>query len=390
MANGVSDAGFSRKRLEEILTDKNAAVKSVLGDNLNLSPESPDGQINGVYSESDAALWELAEACYNAFAPSKASGNTLSDLVEINGITREPAIASTVTLTITGTNGTLIPAGSLVSTSDGSSEFATDANATISGGSISVAATSTSVGPVEATSGTLTVIESPITGWDTVNNASDAIVGQNEETDADLRARRKLSVARASKATVDTILAELLQVIGVQSAFIFENDTDVVDPTTGTPANSFQCVVQGGADADVASAIFNEKPVGISTFGSTTTGVLDSQGVNHNINYTRPTDVPIYVIVNLTTNSDYPPDGDDLIKQNIVDYTDGTLVAGRGFFVGDDIINSELYTPTNLILGHTIDNILIGIAPTPTLEDDIAIDFDEVSSFTIANITVNS
>lgn len=389
MSNGVTTSGFSRKRLDEILADKNAAVKGVLGDNLNLSPESPDGQINGVYSESDANLWELAEACYNAFAPSKAVGNTLSDLVQINGITREPAVASTVTLDITGTNGTLIPQGSLVSAVDNSSTFSTDADVTIIAGVASVSATSIVTGPISAPIGTLTNIDNPITGWSTVTNSNPAVEGQNEETDAELRARRELSVTRAAKAIVNAILAEILSVDGVEKAFVYDNDTSVTDPNTGTPANQFQCVVLGGSDIDVATAIFNEKPVGISSFGTTTTVVLDSQGFSHNINYTRPAAIPIYVIVNLTTNGNFPSGGIDDIKQNIVDYANGILVQGRGFSVGETVINSELYTPINLVPGHTVDSLLIGLAPNPTLSDDIAIAFNEVSEFTAANIEVN-
>ena len=391
MVNGVSIDGFTRKRLDEILSDKNTAVQSVLGSNLNLSPESPDGQINGVYSESDANLWELAEACYNAFAPAKATGNTLSDLVKINGITREPAVASTVSLTISGTPSTNIPIGSLVSTSDGSTAFSTDVAAIIGGGgTVVVQATATLTGPLEASAGTVTVIDSPITGWLSVTNIADAVIGQNEETDAELRIRRELSVSKPAKAIVETILAEILEVDGVVEAFVFENDSSLVDPETGTPANQFQSVVLGGDDTNIAEAIFNEKPVGIASFGTTTVAVTDSQGFNHDINFTRPTQITIYIIVNLTINSNYPSEGDDNIKQSIVDYADGLLVSGRGFGVGDNIIHSELYTPINLTPGHTVDSLFIGTSPAPAGASDLIIDFDQVSEFIIGNITVNS
>jgi len=390
MANGITSEGFQRKRLDEILSDKNAAVQSVLGSNLNVSPESPDGQINGVLSESDANLWEIAEACYNAFSPSKSTGDSLSNLVQINGITREPASASTVELVMTGTNGTVIPIGSLVSASDESSIFTTTTEAVITLGVATAQAQANETGPISALAGTLTTIDSPITGWDTVDNLADAIEGQNEETDAELRARRELSVTKAAKAIVDTILAELLDVSGVTNAFVFENDNDSVDPITGTPARKFQCVVLGGSDIDVATAIFNEKPIGIGSFGSTTQPILDSQGIAHDINFTRPASIDIFVIVNLTTNSLYPADGDDIIKQNIVDYADGTLVVGRGFSVAEDVINSELYTPVNLVQGHTVDSILIGLSASPTSSNDIPIAFNQVSNFTLANIVVNS
>ena len=119
MAFGLSDTGFSIKRLDDILADKNTAVTDVFGPDINLTPQSPDGQINGTLSESDADLWELALAVYNAFNPSAATGNALSALVQLNGINRAGATPSTVSLDLTGINTTVIPAGSLVSTDSG-------------------------------------------------------------------------------------------------------------------------------------------------------------------------------------------------------------------------------------------------------------------------------
>jgi len=390
MSNGLSSTGFTRKRLAEIIQDMDADFKSVFGDNLNTSPESPDGQIIGATSGSFADLWEIAEGVYNVFNPSAATGVALSNLVQINGITRQAAIASTVSLTLTGVNGTLVPLGSLVSTSDGSVTFSTDADATIPpAGFIDAAATATATGEVPAVAGTTTVIDTPITGWNSVTNATDAVEGSAEESDPELRARRELSVAKPAKGILETILAEVLAIDNVEEAFIFENTTLNADASTNTPGKAFQVVVLGGADASIANAIFDEKPIGIESFGTTIIPVVDSQLTSHNIGFTRPSTVSIHIIVNVDTFSNFPPDGADTIKQNIVDYADGVLVQGRGFGVGDDIIQTELYTPINDVQGHSITSVLIGIAASPTLEDDITIDFDEVSNFVIGDIVVN-
>lgn len=63
---GISAEGFKRKRLDQLLAELNDEVKSIFGDNFNVSPESPDGQVNGTISESNANLWEIAEESYNA------------------------------------------------------------------------------------------------------------------------------------------------------------------------------------------------------------------------------------------------------------------------------------------------------------------------------------
>lgn len=387
---GVTSTGFKRKRLDAILADLNAEMKSIFGENLNVSPESPDGQINGVKAESDANLWEIAEAAYNAFNPNAASGSALSNLVLLNFITRGEAKASTVTLTLTGLNGAVIPAGSQVSTSDNIVSFTTDSEVTIPGsGTVTVPATATETGPIEAVAGSITLIDTPVTGWSTVTNLADADIGENEETDVELRARRANSIARLATSVAASILAEVLEVVNVDEAFIYENDQATTDTVTGTPPNQFQVVVKDGDDTEIAQAIYKHKPIGIQSFGTTTIPVTDTQGNNHNIRFTRPTVIPIYVVVNIKVFSIYPINGSDTIKQNIVDYANSVLIPGRGFGVGDDIILSELFTPINTVPGHTIESVFIGIAPSPTLEEDLVIDFDQVSEFDVVNITVN-
>ncbi len=387
---GISPEGFKRKRLDQLLEELNAEVKSIFGDNFNVSPESPDGQVNGTISESNANLWEIAEDSYNAFNPSSATGVTLSNLVQLNGITRLPATSSRAQLTLTGTAGTTIPLGSLVSTSDTGDQFSTEAQVTLDGGGNgTVFAASVISGPVEALAGTITSIDTPITGWSTANNLADADIGTNEETDVELRSRREQSVARDAQAIIDAIFAAVANVPGVTQTVVLENDTNAVDGN-GLPPHSFQVIAVGGVDEDIANAIWLKKPAGILSFGSTTTQIIDSQGIPHDISFSRPTTVDIYVEVDLTTFAEYPANGDDLIKQAIVDYANGDLIAGRGFSLADDVIYTRLYTPINSVQGHEIDALRIGTSPSPVVTSNIPISATETSNFLVINITVNS
>lgn len=387
---GISPEGFKRKRLDQLLEELNDEVKAIFGDNFNVSPESPDGQINGVISESNANLWEIAEESYNAFNPSAATGNTLSNLVQLNGITRLAATSSRSQVSLTGTPGTVIPANSLISTNDTGDQFSTESDVTLDGsGNASVFASSVDTGPISALAGTLTEIDTPITGWSSANNPADADEGTNEETDAELRARRERSVARDAQAIIDAIFAGVADIEGVTQVVVLENDTNLID-TNGLPPHSFHVIAVGGVDQDIADIIWLKKPAGILSFGSTTVEVTDSQGIPHDISFSRPTEIDIYVEVDLTTFSEYPSNGDDLIKQAIVDYANGDLVEGRGFGLSDDVIYTRLYTPINSVQGHEIDGLRIGTSPSPTGTDNIPISITEISKFTIANIVVNS
>lgn len=388
---GVTPEGFNRKRLDLLLLELNGAVQIALGENVNLSPESPDGQINGSVSESNANLWEIAEESYDAFNPSAVTGVTQDNLYQLNGVARLPATSSIVTVTITGTQSTVVPIGSLISTSDLGDQFSTNAEVIIPvSGNIDVLSSSVDKAPIKALAGTLTQIDTPITGWDSVTNSLDALVGTDEETDPEFRARREQSVARDAQAIIDAIFAEIRSIANVTQVTVLENDTNVGPDINGLPAHSVHAIVVGGDNTSIAEAIFLKKTLGATTFGTTTVPVNDDQGIPHDISFSRPTEIPIFVVVNLTTFSGYPADGDDQIKQAIVDYANGDLIVGRGFLLGDDVIHSEIYTPVNTIPGHTVDSLFIKISSPADLTVDISIAITETSQFTIANITVNS
>jgi uncharacterized phage protein gp47/JayE len=377
---GIQSTGFILKPLDVILSELNVEFKSIFGDTINLDPESPDGQINGIFSNSHSDLWEIAEECYNAYNPAAAVGTALDNLAALAGLTRLQATGSTASLDLTGVNGTLIPQGSLVEADDGL-QFATDADVTIAGGVATVNATATETGPRIALAGSITTIATPVAGWSTVTNPADAVEGTDEETDAELRVRREASVAFPSQALVDSIFSAIANLDGVISVAILENDSSSVDGNGQVP-HSVQAVVFGGDDTEIAEAIFQEKPVGIATDGTTTVAVDDIQGNSYNVKFTRPAPVGIYVTVTLTTNSEYPSDGDDLIKQAIVDY------AEANFGASEDVIYSRLYTPINSIPGHQIDNLEIGTSPSPSGTSNIAIAFNQISDFDIANIVI--
>tara|TARA_R110000851_G_scaffold96792_2_gene209944 strand:+ start:25771 stop:26949 length:1179 start_codon:yes stop_codon:yes gene_type:complete len=387
---GVTSEGFKTKRLDQLLTELNNEVKAIFGENFNVSPESPDGQINGVVSESNANLWEIAQDSYNAFNPSAATGNSLSNLVQLNGISRLAATSTRTQLTLTGTIGTLILAGSLVSTSDTNTQFSTEVNVTLDGsGNGTVFASTITTGPISALSGTITTIDTPITGWSTVTNLADADEGTDEETDVELRARRDKSVAKDAQAIIDAIFSGVGDILGVTQTVVLENDTNLVD-TNGLPPHSFEVIVVGGLDTDIGDVIWLKKPAGILSFGTSTVVVLDSQGLPHDISFSRPTEVDIFVEVVVSKFPDYPVDGDDRIAQAIVDYANGELVAGRGFSLSDDVIYTRLYTPINSIQGHEIDTLFIDTTASPAAVVNIPIGVNEISTFTLANILVTS
>lgn len=196
---------------------------------------------------------------------------------------------------------------------------------------------SDTLGSIEATSGVVTRIVTPISGLTSVVNSEDLIIGRERETDEEFRLRIKTSSSTQGKATKDAITTRLRDTDGVSYAIVYENDTTIEDGD-GRPPKSFEAVVQGGTDEDVAATIWEVKGCGIETFGSETVATLDIDGQSQEVKFSRPTavNVAIRVWYVLYTEEDLPVNAVDAVKASIVE-----TVNALG--INEDLITGRLY-----------------------------------------------
>lgn len=375
--------GLTRSRLDERLAALQAAIQAIFGPSLNLDPDTIDGQTIGIFAESISNLDQLVEDVYHSFNPQSATGLALSRLVQLNGIRRIEGTYSTVTIRCIGSQGTVIPAGSLVKSTSTNATFQTIADATIDGtGQVDVAAQASVKGAVLAPAATLTKIDTPIFGWQTASNPLDAVPGRDEETDEKLRLRRRASTSTPGQAILDAVYGALSNIPAVLQAKVYENSTDTTDGNS-LPPHSIYCIVEGGADADILNTIWLKKTAGTTTYGTTSGSVNDSMGNPHTLKFSRPTSVNAYVTVNLHTRPGWPTDG----VQRIKDALTAWAVANQS--IGEEVIQSRLFDPINSVPGHSIDSLYIGTAAGPTGTANIAVPFDGLSRFDSTRIVVN-
>lgn len=386
---GLTADGLVIKRQADIKAELQAAYRSVFGPAINLDDRSPLGQIIGVHSEREADIWELVEVVYNSRFPDTATGLSLDNVATITNVTRMAATYSEVTGRVSGDNGTVVPVGFIASVAGNkTARFVTTESGTISGGYVDLAFQAESTGPVEAPVGTLTVVETPVSGVTAVNNSTEAIVGRAVETDSELRIRRLRVLARAGTATVNGIRNAVLAVADVSQCMVIENASGTTDGD-GRPPYSFETVALGGTDQAIGDAIFSAKPAGIETYGSTSVTVVDSQKISHTINFSRPTQVPINVEISVHPNTDpdegdiYPSNGDDLIKAAILAYTEAN------YYMGHDVIISQFYTPVNTVAGVLSISIRISDDGGSTWQStNLAISANEIATFDTSRMTV--
>ena len=242
--------------------------------------------------------------------------------------------------------------------------------------------TAVNAGPVTGEANTITSIQTPKTGWDAVTNPTAVVAGENVETDEELRERFRVSKYVIATNILEALYSELIGLSTVTEVQIYENDTDVTD-INGVPAHSFLPIILGGDPIDIAQSIWENKPLGIRSYGNTTQNIFDSQGFVHEIGFERPNPVDIYIRMNLTTDPNYPQNGDDLIKSNLASYF------SSNFGIGDDVIYSRLYTPINSVPGHQVNTLEVSTNGVTWVTTNIVVPFNGIATLESMNITIS-
>ena len=161
-----------------------------------------------------------------------------------------------------------------------------------------------------------------------VTNPVDFTKGRLSEGDEDYRLRLLSSEGNSGKATKPKIEQSLRKVEGVDFVLVEENDTIDID-LKGRPPKSYECFVSGGSEDEIAVVVWDTKPAGISTTGKITKVVVDDNGDEQYVKFSRPDNeyAFIKVVYSVYDPNKFPSNGEDLIAEAIVSY--GKSVSGQ-------------------------------------------------------------
>lgn len=389
---GVTVDGFVIKPQTEIEADMVADAKgrSELGPDLDYSSTSPLGQIFGVAGAALAEVWELSAAVYASGDPEAAVGVPLDNVASLTGTLRPEARASVAVCTLNLDDGVSVPAGSIVSpagreqilfTLDEAVENTSGVTADFPG-----TFTCTVTGAINVDAGQLTVIGSPITGWNSVTNAEDAVPGRDVASNQELRALRAQELARRGGSTVSAIRADVLQVEGVDSVIVLENKRGMVD-VNGLPGHSFEVILDDGEipaadDDDVAQAILDSAPAGIEDGGTSSGEATDSEGLTHELHFSRVERKNVYVSLTLTVNDLFPTNGPELVADAIV-------AAGNTYRPGDTAVALYLRSQAFSVSGVVdVPVFTLGYTASPVGTANLPVSFRQRNTFDTGRVVV--
>jgi uncharacterized phage protein gp47/JayE len=322
-------------------------------------------------------------AIYNAFSPATAQGAGLSSVVKINGLRRLSPSASTVTVTITGTVGTVITGGAALDANN--VPWTLPLTVTIpSAGTIDVVATCSIQGALPAGPNSLTTLQSPVLGVVTVHNAAAAAEGAPVETDAALRVRQSQSVALPSLTIFNGIVAALQALTGVTRVRGLENNTSSTD-ANGIPANTLAFIVEGGVTSAIQNAIFARITPGIATTGAISTTITDANGSTRLIKYGTPVGATISVALTVKALAGWSVTTEPLIAAAVVAFLSALPIGANVSYTGLIVPAYLLGTPYSATFNITAMTVQKNSA-TP-VSVDIQLAYNEAAVAAPTNVT---
>lgn len=377
----IDDAGLHIPTYADIRDDLIEQFKNIYGQDIYLENDSQDYQMIAAFALKTYDTMQLLQIVYNNQSPKSAVGSGLDSLVKLNGIKRKSASYSTCVLTLTGTPGTTIAAG--IVQDEAGHNWTLPANLNFISATIATTAQCQDIGAIEAPIGSINKIYTPQKGWTAVTNAVLAITGDPIETDAELKARQTISVAIPSQNMLDSTIAGIASLTGVQRYKVYDNDSNITD-AKGIPGHSIAAVVEGGLDESVAEQIYLRKGPGAGTYGNVSTSFVNSDGLTIIINYFRPTYVPIGVTLTIRRGTQYTSEIGDKIISNLGAYLTGLDIGFNVTFTGTLI---AAMSAVQTLGKPEFEYIGLSIGRDGTMDaTDIAIAFNEAAS--VGEITI--
>lgn len=376
-----------------VQTEVENEYKAVFGQDLVTTPNTPQGVLITAEVTARANVLRNNATVANQINPNLAGGVFLDAIWALTGGQRLSASYSVVPgVHLLGLPGTLVPAGSQASLSDGTL-FASVSDCTLDGGGNGyVDFQAVEAGPIAANVGGLNQIVTAVLGWDQVTNPTAATVGRSEESDLASRLRRKNTLSLQNVALPDAITSGLYDTPNVRSLTFRENYTNAAATIDGIylVANSVWACVDGGLDADIAATLLAHKSLGANWNGATTVDVTDpASGQTYPVKFDRPTPKPVQARVtvrNLSALTDVPA----AVRAAIVAYATGQQEGEPGFVVGASVSSFELAGAVNRAApGIYVQNCEISlVTPTSWVVGQIAIALNEIASIASGNIEV--
>lgn len=309
MTDAVTSTGIQVEDFTDLFNALVVGLQGIYGADIAIGQNSQDGQTVGIVAQAGTDIRELAVQIYNNFDPDQATGTVLDQRVAINNVTRQGGsftiqpidIVVTGTVTLQGLDAafdSLTGTGYTIQDNAGNQFILID-TVTLTAGTSTQNFRAAKVGLVGTIPNTITNQVTIVLGVSSVNNSGAALtLGQNQETDAQLRTRRQQSTAIASSGYLNGLEGAIRALTGVTQAKVHENRKSTID-SNGIPAHGVWLIVENGASADIAQVLYKKVSYGADMKGAVTQNIVTPSGDIFVAQFDRPIAQRLYIKFNL-------------------------------------------------------------------------------------------
>ena len=222
----------------------------------------------------------------------KAENEELDDILNGNfNFPRKQPSKAKLFVTLDAANGTTVAIGELGVKTVSGIEFYNISTATATNNIITLEFECEENGSIgNVLSDEITKFITTVSGILSIKSNTAGEGGQDRETDIKYRDRWFNSRFR-SYWNIDGIKSALMDLDGVESAYVNENDQPVA--VNGIEQKSVIIVVDGGINEQIANVIFQKKDQAIKSVGDIVAYATDTSGIKREIRFYRPTEIKI-------------------------------------------------------------------------------------------------
>lgn len=408
--SGLSNTGFTPKTLKEVEEAKNNLLIFRLGTAVNLSSESTVGIMRDVESDEDSEIWLEMQKIYNALQVT-AEGDALENVLEVAGTKRtgsKPSKMSRFKLYFTGDQ--VVSAGETFSNTANNLSYTLDEEVdhTYSGSGtdiIEVKTTCTENGVVSYAENSITEFSSSLSNLSAVNNDSDTVFFQGLNQEKDWEATQRLqSLGSVVKSSTESGMVVAVLAINddtegfpaIQNCLVKSNKTLYPD-TEGRVGKSTEAVVYYGTGTDsdlddyiceVLAETASDSTQFVSTTVDSYSKTVTTDGQDREITFSRADDINIYLTITelKTEGQDLTSAQETALKDDIVDWGNKIGLGNNVISNGRDSISNVLNSFTGAKI--TDYRIKVGKTSSPTTDDNVTINYNEVSVWDTSRITL--
>lgn len=308
MSDLFNENGLQTATAPELLQDLETAFRAIYGEDVLLDSSTPDGQWLNIFVQKGVDVRGLLMQLYNSFNPDNAQGSVLDQRCALNNVFRKAGTFTTVDVTIVTDRELTLQGvddqynnpeatGFTIQDNEGN-RFVLINTTNLSIGSNECRFRSEQLGQVIIAPHTLTVPVTIILGVISVDNDTSGSLGEDEESDANLKIRRRQSVSIGSFGYLNGLQGALLQLDGVNDAKVYENYTSVTD-ANGTPGHCIWVVMDGGATDEIAHTIYSKKCPGTNMRGNITYDITTPAQTTFTAKWDNVTDEDFYIKFNI-------------------------------------------------------------------------------------------